>query len=715
LQAQAAWDFNCLSRRTLIVGNMEQQPETVQIVPTAPALPAVQASPQLVRLIETFCGAPNPPQLYVRLIRLIRWIEKQEEFDPTFTEFRQFLDYLEAHPETRSRFQEKFGQLVKHTRSISLLAESGVPSDRTLFSEMVRRMVGQVLPSAKDDLDTSKLVVALYSSRQDARRFLAMPPELFERFARVLTPENAREFWEQPRQDLREALRLLAARVCSLGLKPEMRERTDASGIFHSPFFQLVSRTESVLRPEDASQLGERIAEWRGAVERCREQQAQVYRHMESSGVSVELVFDLKKIDACLERMESLVETLNPGPQGLIPAVQALMGHLIEGRVSDRALSTYLRENLDLLARKTVERTGRSGEHYIAHSRDEYWQMWRAAIGGGLLTVITAAIKLRIVEAHLPPFVEGFVSGTNYAVSFVLLQIFHLVLATKQPAATAATFAGIVRNNRGVERSSKITDFVARITRTQLAAALGNVIAVSLGAVLFEKLWSLALQRPYLPPDTAAHVYETLNVFDTNTAIYAAVTGVVLWMAALAGGWCENFAVFYRLPEAIAEHPLGLQVGAAPMQKIARVLDRNLGGWSTSIVLGYLLGFTPEFGHFFGLPLDVRHVTLSTGQLALAAAGFGTSSLKNGWFHRAVGGIGIIFILNLSVSFTIAAVVALRAYNVSFREQLEILRYLCRAILRAPLRFLLPVREPNSEPKSSQRIEPAKDQNAAAD
>jgi hypothetical protein len=50
---------------------------------------------------------------------------------------------------------------------------------------------------------------------------------------------------------------------------------------------------------------------------------------------------------------------------------------------------------------------------------------------------------------------------------------------------------------------------------------------------------------------------------------------------------------------------------------------------------------------------------------------------------------------------------------VSFREQLEILRYLCRAILRAPLRFLIPVREQNSEP--TPRIGPAKDENAAAD
>ena len=57
--------------------------------------------------------------------------------------------------------------------------------------------------------------------------------------------------------------------------------------------------------------------------------------------------------------------------------------------------------------------------------------------------------------------------------------MFGLVLATKQPSATAATFAGIVRNNPGNASWSKISDFTARISRTQLAAAIGNVMAVS--------------------------------------------------------------------------------------------------------------------------------------------------------------------------------------------------------------------------------------------
>jgi site-specific recombinase len=94
---------------------------------------------------------------------------------------------------------------------------------------------------------------------------------------------------------------------------------------------------------------------------------------------------------------------------------------------------------------------------------------------------------------------------------------------------------------------------------------------------------------------------------------------------------------------------------------------------------------------FFGIPFDVRHVTLSTGTLALAAARFGTSSFGHDWFYYAMAGIGVTFVLNLGVSFSIASFVALRAYDVHAREQLLLLRYLLRQIVRSPLKFIFPV------------------------
>jgi site-specific recombinase len=385
----------------------------------------------------------------------------------------------------------------------------------------------------------------------------------------------------------------------------------------------------------------------------------------------------------------------------------------VHGLREDIRISSLVRQNFNLLARKTVERTGHGGEHYIAHSRKEYWQMWGAAIGGGFLTVLTAAIKLHLVGKHWPPFAEAILIGTNYAISFLLLQIFGFALATKQPAMTGATLADIIRRNRGDSRRDQITEFGASISRTQLAAALGNILAVSSGAVIFNLLWLRAYHTPYLPAGQAERVYLSLRPLASATAIDAALTGVLLWLAGLVGGWCENFAVYHRIPASIAQHRLGLTIGAGRMQKLADWVDRNIGPWSTSISLGYLLGFMPVFFEFFGLPLDVRHVTLNTGMFAFAAARFGPSPFGQVWLYSAMVGIAMMFVLNLGVSFAIASFVALRAYDVGHKERASILQYVFRQMMSSPLQFLFPVRAkpvasatpPNDLPSSSRRVE----------
>ncbi len=601
------------------------------------------------------------------------------------------VQLLESDTELRQRVQLSLRQLVAELDCLPLFAEAGLPSVHAFTTEIVQRTVAKFIPSARKDSDARKLLSDLYWSEQFVRQFAAITPPLFDRITGVLTPADEPAFWQRQEHDLEEALRLLASRVSGLGLQPEMRDRSTASRVARSPFYESVLKTEELIASTSGEATAAIVDSWKQLVARCRAEMEVVYEHMESEGISVELVFDLKILQACLARMETIARVVSAtDPQERRAAVQTLLLRLIEGNVRDKQISSLLRENLNLLARKVVDRTGDSGEHYIANNKPEYWHMWRAAIGGGLLTVFTAAVKLRIIEAHLPPFVEGFASGTNYAISFVLLQVFGLVLATKQPAATAAAFARIIRDNRGDQRSSKLTDFVARITSTQLAAAIGNVVAVSGGAVLFELLWRVIFRESYLPELSATHVYDTLNPFASWTALYAIETGVILWLAALAGGWLENAAVYYRLAEAVAQHPFSARLGESFSRKTARVVKHNIGGWATSIVLGYLLGFAPVAGEFFGLPIDIRHVTLNSGTLALAAARFGTASLGNRWFYHAMVGIAVIFVLNLFVSFMIAAFVALRAYNVAPKEQWSILRFLVQHAIRNPLRFVVP-------------------------
>jgi site-specific recombinase len=145
------------------------------------------------------------------------------------------------------------------------------------------------------------------------------------------------------------------------------------------------------------------------------------------------------------------------------------------------------------------------------------------------------------------------------------------------------------------------------------------------------------------------------------------------------------------------------------MQKAATWFDHNIAAWSTSISLGYLMGFMPEVAHFFGLPLDVRHVTLNSGMFAFAAVRFGSHAFSQLWLYSAVAGIAVMFVLNLGVSFAVASFVALRAYDVGSKERRSILRDVLNQIVKSPLRFLYPVeiKRPDAQAAEPLTLAPA--------
>ena len=645
----------------------------------------------LRRQTEAFCAASTLASQTGSLIELFSGIWLQGSERVFQARLICWMSILEQDPDLRSRFQQGCRATLSSLDSVSLFAEAGIPAQHALIREITSRLFQHWLPPPRAETDTARLFTAVFHSRRAVQRFLDMDAALFARLAAIFWSTEGLAACPHLRHDIDEALRLLAARVSARGTSRAVRQRTDAQSVEQSPAYALVFATERLIACEPSPPAGDCMERWLNAVYACRGELALVRINMEDTGVNAPLVFDLSAMDTALDRMELLAATLLEDSSKTSHAVRLLLNTLISGLLEDSRISPLIQRNFNLLARKTVERTGHGGEHYIAHSRREYWHMWGAAIGGGFLTVFTAAIKLHITGKHWAPFMEVVLVGTDYAVSFLLLQIFGLALATKQPAMTGATLADIINRNRGDSRRNQITEYSASISRTQLAAALGNIFAVCLGAVVFNLVWLKAFRVPYVPAAQAQRVYLSLRPLASATAIDAALTGVLLWLAGLIGGWCENFAVYHRIPAAIAEHPLRQTIGPGRTQKIALWVDRNIGPWSTSISLGYLLGLAPVMAEFFGLPLEVRHVTLNSGMFALAAARFGPAAFRQIWLYSAMVGIAITFVLNLGVSFAIASFVALRAYDVSHKERASILRYVLTQMISSPLQFLFPV------------------------
>jgi site-specific recombinase len=219
---------------------------------------------------------------------------------------------------------------------------------------------------------------------------------------------------------------------------------------------------------------------------------------------------------------------------------------------------------------------------------------------------------------------------------------------------------------------------------------MGNIIAVGLGSLAFSFLWKTIFGSPFLSAETAEYAVHSLNPFRTLTIFYGILTGVILWLSSLAGGWIENWAVYHQLPDAIAEHRMGAKLHPETLARISNSLSRNIAGWGGSVALGFMLGMTPVFGKFFGLPLDVRHVTLSTGTLALGFGSLGYAAVGGWALLWACVGIAVIFVLNLGVSFYLALRLALRAQDITPADHLAIWRTFARHLRETPREFFLP-------------------------
>jgi site-specific recombinase len=165
---------------------------------------------------------------------------------------------------------------------------------------------------------------------------------------------------------------------------------------------------------------------------------------------------------------------------------------------------------------------------------------------------------------------------------------------------------------------------------------------------------------------------------------------VVLWLSGIVAGWMGNWIVYRRLPQAIAEHRLGDRFGSHRMQAASRWFSTHVASLCGSVALGFLLAAVPALGQVTGLPLQVRHVTLSAGQLVLASASLHGEMLDDPIVGRAAFGIAVIFVANLGTSFLLALAVAARARKATFADARDLGRALRRHLLRRPQDFFFP-------------------------
>ena len=630
---------------------------------------------------------------HIWLIALFDWLRGDESsVDGTLARLQAFMDAVQAQPEFEARLKAWWQVLFKTVEVTTLLADFGFAPRTAFVSELAERLRRKILPGTPETIDAAELFPLVAPTRFDAQWLAAIPDVQMEQLTALLSSNAATDklAWQHA---LMDALTYCTAQIRATGFAPELRLRMDRGNdddrAFHPLSGDLAELRLIFFDPaQGEDELKAAIAKLRARLETCRQAVNGVYTHLEDNGISVGMVFLLRQLRERIVRVRELLDTLTSSHPA--QAAARLLARRVTIGLGSKSISELISTNSTLLSAKMAERSAETGEHYITRDKNEYRQMLGKAMGGGAVTALTTGLKFAIVGLGLSAFWSGFGAGLMYAASFILIQLLHLTLATKQPAMTAPAMAAKLKDIEGGQAIEDFVDEVTHLVRSQVAAVFGNVLMVVPAVLLVNVLVMLASGRPMISPKEAMHVLDTLTLLGP-TLMWAAFTGMILFASSLMAGWFENWFVLHRLSSAIRYNPRFTAVlGTVRAARWSTFMRENISGFASNISLGFMLGLIPPITGFFGLELEARHVTLSAGQLAAAGAALGLDAFRQPLIWWCIASIPLIGALNLSVSFYCAFRLALQAHNVSGIDRARIRLAIWARWRSAPGSFFVP-------------------------
>jgi site-specific recombinase len=618
--------------------------------------------------------------------------EEARTASPQTVRMKHLLGVLERQPERRAAFAGTLRATIAGRDAFDLLIETGMPREAGFLGELVARVFAKILPEPPPE-DLGGLFVQVFPGRADAERVAGISPENWQGVLALLDyGEGAAEFRTELAGAAGRAIEALAIQVCAATMPSVVRVRMQGDSVTPLAAWGLPEAARAFVlacAAGDAPRRGQRGEALRSLIGRALLEVEQAYTHLDDQGVSIAVVYQLERIRAQLQRAGELTELL-AAPEHIPQVLPHFIASLVRDVHDHRSVLALLNQNFELAARKVVERSAETGEHYITRNRAEYRAMLAHASGGGAVMAITTYLKFAISALHLPQFFEGVAASLNYAASFVAIQLAGFTVATKQPAMTAPALAAKMKGLQDGARMEAFVDEVANLVRSQSAGIFGNVFVVFPVAWLLGTLMAVSLGLNPVDTGKAVKTIDSLSLLGPS-AFFAAFTGVLLWFSAILAGWVDNWFAYRRLGEAIAAHRRLVYVfGPSAMRRLGGFLSREIAGLTANISLGFMLGSVPVLLAFYGLPVEVRHVTLSSGQLAAAIVTLGWGVVSTAPFWLAVAGIAVIGALNVGVSFALALQVAIRARDIGSVGRRAVYGAILRRMLREPASFLFP-------------------------
>jgi len=625
----------------------------------------------------------------------LRLMEKaRKEYPDSISFIDDLILILQENKTYRSIFCENLYRVFGEINIISYLVDSGIHVENSFLSLFRKKIIDFVLPEIEDNNELTSVVNELFYNNKNLERIRIIPIDRWRKFYEVLyqdiLEEDLKKSVNNIQGQLLQSISILTVRITGGFSDKEMIRYSKEVNYLDNPFSKLSLQVNNIVENPTA---GFDMLELKESISICRSLLDDILTQKDYKGISLKVAAKINRLQQQLVRLQSILISYNElKTNGIISFYSVTTKKWIEFYAPKNFMSNQLSSTLYLITFLVTYHNGKTGEKYITQTAKEYNKMFWTACGGGFIVAFLCFIKTGIGNIQgTSPLFKGFFFSLNYAFGFCTIYLTHMTLATKQPSMTAARLAQSLVPTSGSElRVKDFTTLFAQLTRSQMIAFLGNVVAgflVSLGLFyLLNNVFGIEV----LKYSKAYHYWEEVVIMDWHIFYFGGIAGIFLFLSGLISGITINSQRFNNIPERIYHHPiLKKSFSEAKRRRISNWFEKNMGGVVGNVAFGFMMGTAFLVGDFIGQPFDIRHITFVSGNFGIGIGGMG--------YHFDIGPMIIGFIAiflvgwcNFFVSFSLSLFMAMRSNNIPLYKVFNMIFHTIKAFFRNPLPFFVP-------------------------
>lgn len=653
------------------------------------------------------------------LIDLVQFFRPEKPKNSETIDLTEFLTFLDHNPNFKKELAVYLKQTLHQKKFNLTITDAGILQDVDFIFEVKRRLYAKILPN-QPQRDTLEFVLnQVFYLSSDIIWVKKIPFEQLQQLHQMLEfgsiYENVEPF--SALSELMNAMTLITQRIGGRAMETDVLKMVPEYDGIESPFtaFEKELLTiEKRIKEEKPHYLTSKDLSYKQLLifhKQCENYVDKAFKNSSKFGISLRVNQNLLRIRQQLVRLKVLFPLIIVDTETDIKDNAVKMSvQLINYNCYKNNVRQFIAESTQLLSYEITQHTAKTGGHYITENRREYFKMLQNALGGGLIVGILCIVKLLLSNVDTSFFGQAFIYSMNYSFGFIAISLLGFALATKQPAMTAAALAraleeGHIKAGNSVQKYGAFAILFARVVRSQFIAFFGNIVMAFPISLLL--IWTI---QQVFETNIASAKWELIitdiSPVHSLAIFHAAIAGLFLFLSGIISGVVSNRdkhnQVYYR----IQEHPLLKKTfGKKRTQQFARWYEKRWAGVISNFWFGVFMGSTASVGLFLGLNLDIRHISVASGNLALALYGSGFQVTSSMLFW-GIFGVGVIGFINFSVSFGLSLGLAFRSRAISIFE----LRFVTLAIWshfkHKPMSFFFPTEQKIKTEVEDKYLEP---------